>query len=401
MFESASGSSAAAAASFQRTARWLLAAVIVLILYGSLFPFEFEPPAARSLYELAASLTFQHSSRGDVIANLLLYTPLGLCMTIALPRRWRAAAVVVLTIAAGMLLSLTVELLQTLEPARVASLTDVLLNTAGTASGCAAALVYVALGTHIQIPGLADSRPAPIPLGFVLLWLSYRLAPFVPTLDWQKIKDALKPVFLSPTVDAVEALAFLVGWLVVAHAVRRMWRREYATLALVALAAGTQIARVFIVGKTLNPSELAALVALLALVPAMGRLAAGRRSLVLALAIAAIIFVQGMEPWQFAAGAHAFSWVPFKSSLSDSLDVNIGVLLEKFFWYASLVWLLTQWSRALVASAAVATLLVGAIEFVQVWLPGRSAEITDPLLVLAVAGLLGLLETREQRSAAS
>jgi VanZ family protein len=376
---------------FGHTARWLLGAVVILILYGSLFPFEFDTRTGWSPLELAASLAFKRASRGDMIANLLLYIPVGLCMAIALPRRWRGIVVLVLTIATGTLLSLGVELLQTMEPARVASLTDVLLNAAGTAIGGVVALAYIGIGTHLRIPGLAETRPAPVPLGFVLLWLSYRLAPFVPTLDWQKIKDSLKPIFLDPAIDGVEVLRFLVGWLVIAHAVRRMWRREYAIIALVALAAGTQLGRVLVVGKTLNPAELLALTALIVLLPVMRRIPQPRRLLVLSLALVAVIVVQGLEPWHLEPQANPFSWIPFKNSLSDSLEINISVLLEKFFWYASLVWLLAQRSGALWPSAIAAALLVGAIEFVQLWLPGRSAEITDPLLVLGAAALLGLL----------
>jgi VanZ family protein len=379
------------AAPFHRTARWLLGGVILLILYGSLFPFEFDTSAFPALAKAAASLAFERASRGDIVANVLLYIPLGLCMAMALPGRWRVYAKLTLTIAAGTLLSLGVELMQTMEPARVSSLTDVVLNAAGTAIGAVVALSYAAVGTHVRIPGLVESRPAPVPLGFVLLWLGYRLAPFVPTLDWQKIKDSLKPVFLNPTLDGFEALRFLVGWLVIAHAVRRIWRPEYVLIVLVVLAVGTQLGRVLVIGKTVNPAELVALVAMFLLLPLMRRLTTARRLLILSLALAAIVVAQGLEPWQLEATAHEFSWVPFKNSLSDSLEVNVSVLLEKCFWYASLVWLLAQRSGALVASTVAVTLLVAVLEVVQMWLPGRSAEITDPLLVLAAAGLLALL----------
>ena len=381
---------------FKGTARWLLAAVVALILYGSLYPFEFDTPGGLNILQIAVLLAFKRTSRGDVVANMLLYMPLGLCMALALPQRLRMFAVLLLTIAAGVLLSLGVELAQTLESARVASLTDLLLNAAGTAFGCSVALLYRGIGTQLRIPGLAESRPAPVPLGFLLLWLSYRLAPFVPTLDWQKIKDSVKPVFVDPTLDGFAALRFLVGWLVVAFAVRRMWRREYAVAALFALAAGTQVGRVFVVGKEVNPAELLALAALVVLLPLLRRLAVPRRLLLLSLALAAIVVVQGLEPWHFAPESHAFSWVPFKNSLSDSLEVNISVLIEKCFWYASLVWLLAQRSGALWACAIGVALLVGAIEFVQMWLPGRSAELTDPLIVLAAAGLLHLIGIDER-----
>jgi VanZ family protein len=374
-----------------RTARWLLAAVVALILYGSLFPFAFEGHTDLSLLALAASLQFERTSRGDVVANLLMYMPLGLCVVAALPRCWPVVARFALAFAAGALLSLGVELLQTMEVARVASLTDLALNTAGTVLGAAGTLVYFAVGTHVKLPGLVESRPAPVPLGFVLLWLSYRLAPFVPTFDWQKIKDSLKPVFLAPAFDGFEALRFLVGWLVVAQAVRRIWRPEYALLVLLLLAGGTQVGRVLVVGKTLNLAELVALGLMFALLPLMQRLTTARRLLLLSVALVAIILAQGFEPWQLDAAAHDFSWVPFKNSLSDSLEINVGALLEKCFWYGSLVWLLARRTGALAGSGLAVAVLVAGIEWLQRWIPGRSAEITDPLLVLGAAGLIGLL----------
>ena len=380
-----------ASALVPRTARWLLAAVVALILYGSLFPFAFEERSQLSLFALAASLQFERTSRGDIVANLLMYMPLGLCVVAALPRSWTALARFALALAAGAVLSLAVELLQTMETARVASLTDLALNTAGAALGAAGTLGYLAVGTQLKLPGLVESRPAPVPLGFVLLWLSYRLAPFVPAFDWQKIKDALKPVFLSPAFDGFEALRFLVGWLVVAQAVRRIWRPEYALLVLVLLAGGTQIGRVLVVGKTLNLAEIVALVLMFALLPVMRRLTTARRLLVLIVALMAIILIQGFEPWRLAATAHEFSWVPFKNSLSDSLEINVGTLLEKCFWYGSLVWLLARRTGALSGSALAVAALVAGIEWLQRWIPGRSAEVTDPLLVLGAGGLIGLL----------
>lgn len=386
-------------APFERTARWLLAAATIFILYVSLFPFAFDTEPGGSLFALIASLQFQRTSRGDIVANLLLYVPFGLCLASAWPRRGPATARLLLAVTAGAALSLTVELLQTMEPLRVASLTDLALNVAGTAIGTLAAIAYVAVGTQIRIPGLVESRPAPVPLGFMLLWLSYRLAPFVPVFRWERIEESLRPVLIEPAIDAFEALRFLVGWLVIAHAVRRIWRKEYALLVLVALAAGSQLGRVFIVDKTVNPSELVGLAALFLLLPLMNRQPTARRLLILCLALTTIIVLQGLEPWHIDTTRRAFSWVPFLNSVSDLLQVNINVLLEKFFWYASLVWLLAQRSGALGLVGLGVAALVGGIECLQMWMPGRSAEITDPLLVLAAAGLIHLLDPKTQSSA--
>ena len=106
-----------------------------------------------------------------------------------------------------------------------------------------------------------------------------------------------------------------------------------------------------------------------------------------ALSLAAVIMAQGLHPWHFLAYPHAFSWIPFHSSMSGSIEVNYVVFLEKCFWYTALVWLLTCVRIGMRAATVTAVLLLLVIEIGQMWLPDRSAEITDPLLAL-LAGIL-------------
>ena len=63
------------------------------------------------------------------------------------------------------------------------------------------------------------------------------------------------------------------------------------------------------------------------------------------------------------------------------------MLLEKSFWYSSLRWLLTRHGFSVRSAACSTATLLGGIELAQLWLPGRVAETTDPLLAI-VAGVL-------------
>ena len=81
----------------------------------------------------------------------------------------------------GTMLSCAVEMLQVHAPSRVSSLTDVVLNATGTLAGGLIALAYLEIGSSIRIPGIVPGRPEPVPLGVLLLWLGFRLAPFVPS----------------------------------------------------------------------------------------------------------------------------------------------------------------------------------------------------------------------------
>jgi|SRR5207302_2750231 len=72
--------------------------------------------------------------------------------------------------------------------------------------------------------------------------------------------------------------------------------------------------------------------------------------------------------------------------------------IQKCFWYGSALWLLRAagWLGCRLARAAIAVaVLLGAIEMIQIHLPRRVAEITDPVLALLLATALGLLDRSE------
>ncbi len=382
----------------QPLARWLVLATVVLILYGSLFPFRFSALGEIGRGGLLESLRFEPMSRADLVANLLLYMPFGLCLVLAWPPHWRRLTTLAWTLIAGTLLSLTVELLQVHASSRVSSLTDVLVNAIGTLAGGLIAIVYLELGTTLRIPGIAAGRPEPAPLGVVLLWLAFRLAPFVPTIDWQKYQDAVKPLFVEPEFGVLDTFRYLVGWLVVGYTVRQLWQREYALLALFVIIVIVLAGRIVIVGKVLVAPELLALLLCLPLAALFVAIPDRQRATLLIVLLAATIVLQGLKPFEFLGQAQQFSWVPFKSSLSNGLEVNYSELLEKCFWYFSLVWLLTRRGLGVAGAAFATAALLGVIELVQLWLPGRSAEITDPLLAIVAGVLLALLATNPATS---
>jgi VanZ family protein len=374
---------------------WLFAgASAALILYGSLFPFRLRTGVDLGLTGALAALTFKPTTRGDIIANLLLYMPLGLCLTFAWSGRQARWSTLVRAVLVGTALSLAVELIQTTLSFRVSSLSDVMLNAIGTLCGAAAAIAYGALGTSVRIPALAASRLDPAALSVVLLWLAFRLAPFVPTIDWQKYKDALKPLFIVSQVSAFDILRYVTGWLVVAYAVRLLTRREYAVAATFALVGIVLFGRLVVVGKTLSLSELVALVCCLPLAAFLVALRQPRRTALLAALLAAAIVAQGIAPFELLPQAQGFSWMPFRSSLGGNVELNYSVLFEKCFWYLSLVWLLTRCGWRVPAATFATASLVATIEVVQMWLPGRSADITDPLLALVLGSLLSMPRER-------
>ena len=246
----------------------------------------------------------------------------------------------------------------------------------------------------MRIPALAPSRPDPAALSVVLLWVGFRLAPFVPAFDWEKIKDALRPLFIDPQVGAVDLLRYVTGWLVVGYAVRLLVRREYALTAMFALVGLVLAGRLVVVGAAVNVSELAALAACVPLAALLLPLRDRRCVEALAALAALAIVAQGLAPFELLPQAQEFNWVPFSTALQGNAELTLTTLLEKFFWCFALIWLLARcgWGKALPALATAG--LLATIEIVQMWLPGRSPDILDPLLALAAGVLLAMPRAR-------
>jgi VanZ family protein len=108
--------------------RRILPGLILLILYGSLYPYHFVRWPERAV------LAWPHRlDPGDVLVNILLYMPLGACAYWAFAgwRRMKFLAPVLL----ALLVSTVVELVQAFEPARASESSDVVMNTGGAAIG--------------------------------------------------------------------------------------------------------------------------------------------------------------------------------------------------------------------------------------------------------------------------
>ena len=105
----------------------------------------------------------------------------------------------------------------------------------------------------------------------------------------------------------------------------------------------------------------------------------------------AVIAVRGLAPFHFVAEPAPVNWVPFVPMLSGDWQSLGGVLLEKTFYYGTAIWLLRttglKWMSSMILVAAV----LGSIETLQIHLPGRVPETTDPVLAILLGFVLAIL----------
>ena len=325
------------AASRHFAAPLLLAVVVALILYVSLFPFEFASSRPTWLAALH-SMSWARASRSDMFNNVLLYMPFGFCLALLMePRLGRAAALPIATLL-GAALSLTLELLQASIESRVPSYTDLTLNAGGTLAGAIAGSAWHAFGSRITPQDNPQSHSRAVTATIVALWVMTRLWPLVPDLGIYQVKAAVKPL-LDPSLSAMELAGYFIAWLIVAQALVHLMRRQRAVDALLITVAAVLVGRTVVTGGVLSFAELVAIALVVPVLVPLSRLTDRTRCAWLA------VLLIGWLVWIATApvvrGDAIFSWT------HAALDHFIRQpppapqqIIGKAFNYLALGWLL-------------------------------------------------------------
>ena len=314
----------------------LLAVAVLLILYVSLYPFRFVPdgPSMLSAVEL---LTWARASRSDMLNNVLLYMPLGFCLTLIVePRAGRTAALCAALIG-GVALSVSMELLQASIAPRVPSLTDLTLNGAGALAGALGGSTWHAFGPRLAPQDAPVNRARAVAVLIVLLWLVMRLWPLLPDASLGQLKRAVRPLF-SPHIRFAEMSAYLIGWLIVAEALFHLVRRQRAVDVLLVIIAVVLVGRTFVAGSHLSVDLIAALVLLLPALLLINRLDERPRAALLAMLLVTLLAWPATENLAGGAGRYEFVWPGFPDLLVERPSVRL--LAGKTFSYLALGWLL-------------------------------------------------------------
>lgn len=345
-------------------------------------------------------------SRGDLLANLVAYVPLGLLMA-ADGARLSGLGPILARLLVGALaaaaISVSLEFVQACQPQRVSSWIDVLVNVAGALAGLVAGLALrarVASGW----PSAAWLGPAPLPLIAVALvgaWFAHQTAPWLFSLDLGVVRANLAALRdgigdgLQAWPFARHAAAWTAMGLAIAMAMRPWAPAGTATMAAMAV---TTCAQVPVAGPHLSVSELAGLAVAL---PLLAGLSVpkwrGARPVALLLAATAALVASQWEPRPAVAGLDAtgeagaapaalgdWHWWPAVGRGENMLAAVDATLL--FAWYALAVALVVRRAQAegrpgwrWLAPASVAVAL--AIEVGQMQVPGRYADTSGPVMV--------------------
>lgn len=354
---------------------WLMLLSLVLIIYGSLYPFDFSRPQSIDWRSFFAPPQLQFS-RPDMLGNILLFVPFGLFATMRGRRFWmRASAALIF----GITLALGLQLLQTYIPLRTAALADAVWNAIGLVVGIA---IGYLIRRHGAFAGFDTREAAWARFGLLAFWLSAELLPFVPTLDWQTLKDGLKPLLLSPSIDPAQMLLHAAGIVAAAEMVAGVFGIARTRAYIAAAALLVFLAKVFIVSLGLDLSALSGFIlGAGAWIAFSHRADWFRRSWTFWFVLGAITFATLLSGSANAAHART-NWIPFAAMLQGSMLDNARALAQSVFLVAALLLFgSARNSRDWTVAIALA-LWLAVLEAIEYFLGGHTSDITKPLLAL-------------------
>lgn len=359
-----------------------------IIVYGSLYPFDFsriEFPGG-PLHALLSTWP-EGTSFGDLLANILLYLPFGFCVvqSFRAPRWVRALA----SLALGIALSGGMEFLQLYDAGRSATMADVRSNAIGALLGTVAGLIFEPVWSRVpELP----VRLQPSVLILLACWAGYRLFPYVPVIDLHKYWHAVQPL-LQPQITAAALCRHTVSWLAVAVLLQALFGGAFARPALPILLGAELLARTLIDGVILSGSEVTGGLLAVLLWTCWLSNSESRLQWICGLFVLNVV-VQGLQPFHFSVQGHGYVWIPFYGLLEGEPGIAIPSFFEKAFNYGTLLWLLGRSGFGSAAAAAIGSALVMAISLVHAYMPQRTAEVTDVVLLLSMAAVLQLTDRR-------
>jgi VanZ family protein len=371
----------------------LTLAIIAVILHGSLFPYHFVAPPGGigPVATLFASWKELGTSYGDIVANVLLYMPLGFFMALAIGRG-RIVRILFVTMA-GLVLCTTVELAQYYDVGRDDTMSDVYFNTLGSTLGATGAVLLGGLGRYLRLAGIAFK-----PMSVLLLaaMLGYHLYPYVPTIDLHKYYNALRPLIIAPHAAPYDILRYFALWLTTCCLIGSLVGSARSLAVAVLFIAVVFAAKVAIVELIVTPAETIGAAMALVLWLVVGRWT--RPAMLLTAAVLCLSVVLGrLQPFQFLPEPRPFGWLPFQGFLGGSIAINTMAMLEKFFLYGSLVWLIAEALLPLWLATLSVALTLFVTSVAETYLPDRSAEITDAVMVLIIGFIMQALRPPELR----
>jgi VanZ family protein len=361
-----------------------------LIAYGSMYPFHFiardSPLGLLSVFADSLHVRLDRGEIHDLLVNLLIYIPVGFFFVLGERDHrpaWRRCVNATL---AGAVLSLCMETTQYWIEPRSPSLIDLLTNTISAAAGAVLGVAFAhrARQAFDSVSETVLGHPSSA-LFLGILWFA---ALFTPG-DWGRSGaiDHIRALLGAPHFAPGHLLVSFSQWLGMGALAAAVIGRNRAPTLLLWVGIATPL-RFFVPGQHPELYDFLGAAAAICVwyAPAFRQRLSTRTIAVL---LAGGLLVEGLRPWNFSSQAADFQWIPFISML-DSPDWApvLLVLFRKAAIYGTCVWAVARAGFGVPGATVIITLQLGLLEMAQMFLPGRTAETSDPVLALALGAIL-------------
>lgn len=368
-----------------RTPLVLMFITVVILVYASLFPFNFAADFDRSLFDNLGYGVWQ-----DRVGNILGFMPLGLCIVWA-SERLQSIARLWVGIALSILLALLLQVAQLYLPSRDPSFMDVLNNGVGLGLG----IVIAGVLPWSRMSGPHREGPPAAWLLLVLFMLLFIMTPYLPTSDVAELKTRARHLLVQRELRLEDIAGAAALWFGL-FALWDGWRRSGLRVAFVVL-----LVALLFVWRALTPGND------LTLSNMLGALMGGVLALLLPRAwlprtvmpvFAALILIGGLTPFEVRSTPMPPFLIPFEPLLSSpDWLIALGIAGYKSVVYGGFVMAgYRVWGR-LRTAALWGMVLTGLVEAAQIVLASGTPELSDPLWLLGVAWIMSLLSPTRPR----
>jgi glycopeptide antibiotics resistance protein len=378
--------------------RYVLLIIIVLISYGSLYPFKFsgEILNQQEFFNWLFEVNFQ-TTRADKLANILLFVPYGFVTMIALKTHKRAFLLGSLTFFFGVFLALTLQYIQLYIPARVPDALDALYNSFGILVGMFSAYLlrqYSHSHSFSTRSIINDWSKMTLPLLLALVWLLWRLYPYVPLFTAESIARSVEPLFIAPVLDITTFIRDAIGWLVFYYLMSRKPLHTISRFKLLQLTLLVLAAEVLIKSNQVTVGDLLAALSAFAFYTSINPRQV-KHSLVKALGIGIVLFTIEQLSWQ--PESYQFNWLPFYSILKMSPWLSVEKLLLSIYFFASFIYLLRNVMFSWFGATLVCVVGVLMLELIKGLISEQAGDITYPIIALIIGIAMSQFETLAKR----
>lgn len=369
------------------------AVLLLLIIYGSLYPFEWEFENTKRF------ILYAPIGLIDAIENILLFAPIGAYWGWSTSNRRTNTRDFFVLLFVAFSIATVLQWLQIYLP-RVPQLSDIFFNVIGYLAGW----LFVRLSMRWFRWKAAellhsDMRLNQFGLIMLVIWGFAELFPFIPTLDVSTVAGKLKS-FLGQPVWQPRRMFLHFGMTVIGLNILRtllhdsFQRSKKSTAVYLATVAAVMAGKFFVIDQILAPSVVVGMIAGTVFILVIERSKANLRSLLLITVAALTYFVYSLLPFDWNWTPKPMNWLPFSSSLNNSISSVVRNVAFECMCFGALLWNSLALGGALKGTTIVAMVVVFACEYVQKFMPMRTPETTSVILVFLVSWLLSNTEKR-------